>query len=77
VVGRIDVDQPGMLGYAGIAGRGEQLAEQRRLRELPGERMFAAARAKQQDIHGRLPSHRQSRDGGLLATETPGDNAPA
>ena len=46
------VDYLRMLGDPRIARRGEQLAEALRLRELPGERMFAAAGAKQQDIHG-------------------------
>ena len=45
--------QRGMVADPGIARRSVQCTEQRRLRELPGERMFAAPRAQQQDIHGR------------------------
>ena len=55
MVGGVERDQLGMLGDAGIAGRRVELAQQRRLRELPGERMFAPARTDEQDIHERRP----------------------
>src|SRR4029079_8623703 len=66
--------QLGMLGDPGIARRRIKLAEQRRLRELPGEGMLAPARTDEQHIH---MSDDPFTDAGLLATEAPGDNAPA
>jgi len=41
----------GLLGDAGIAGRNEQFREQRRRRQLPGQRMLATAGADKKDIH--------------------------
>ena len=40
-------------GGAGIARRDEHLVTRARLRALPGERMFAAAAADDQDLHRR------------------------
>ncbi len=53
VVGQVEVDQPGDLRYPRIARRGEQPRAARRLRQLPGEGMFATAAAQQKDVHGR------------------------
>jgi hypothetical protein len=39
-------------GDPGVAGRGVQRREPRRLGELPGERMLASARADQEHLHG-------------------------
>ena len=44
-----------------------------RLPQAPGERIFAAARTQQQDVHG---SPRRQRRAGLLADVAPGDNSP-
>ncbi len=41
-----------MFGNAGIAGRCVEFGHQRRLRQLPGERMLASARSDQQNFHG-------------------------
>ena len=49
----VDVDQRGMLRNAGVARCGIKRIALRRLRELPRQRMFAATRSDQQDIHGR------------------------
>ena len=43
-IGRGEVDAGRMRRYARIARRGEELRQQRRLREFPGERMFATPR---------------------------------
>ena len=43
-IGGCEVDERGMRRYARIARCGEELRQQRRLRELPGERMFATPR---------------------------------
>jgi len=56
VVGRIEGDTFGVIGDAGIAGGSEELAaifQQSRLRQLPRQRMFAPARAQEQDVHAR------------------------
>jgi hypothetical protein len=51
-----NVDQCRMSGYAGIARRGIKGLDARRLRKLPRQRMFAAAAAKQKDVHfGHVP----------------------
>ena len=42
----------GLFGDAGIARRDEELRQQRRRRQLPGQRMLAAARADEEDVHG-------------------------
>ena len=42
-----------MGGHARIAGGHDEALEQRRLGDLPGERVFAAARSDEQDVHGR------------------------
>ena len=52
-VERIEIDAFGAVGYAGVAGRGVELGQPFGLRELPGQRMFAASRTQQQDDHGR------------------------
>jgi hypothetical protein len=58
VVRRIERDQLGVLACSWISRRDIEpvvgLGEQAGLRQLPGQRMFAAARAQQQDIHGRF-----------------------
>ena len=51
MIRRVEVDQCGMLGYARIARRGEERIEPGRLRQFPCQRMFAAAAAKQKDVH--------------------------
>ena len=51
VIGDVERHQFGVLGDAGVARRGEEPIAKRRLRELPGQRMFAPARAQQQDVH--------------------------
>ena len=51
MIRRIKVDQRGVLRYARIAGRGIKCVEAGRLRQLPRQRMFAAAAAKQKDVH--------------------------
>jgi hypothetical protein len=58
VVGRVERDAVRMARYSRIAGRGIEPREDRRLRQLPRQRMFAPARADQQDIHGRDFPHR-------------------
>jgi hypothetical protein len=45
----------GIFGDAGIARRAEQRIGQRRFGNRPGQRVFASARADQQDIHGCSP----------------------
>ena len=47
----VERDELGVLGDAGIARRREEPRQLRRLRELPGERMLAAARADEEHIH--------------------------
>ena len=51
VIGRIDRDALGDLGDPGITGRAEELGQERACAQRPGERVLAAARANQQDIH--------------------------
>ncbi|MDB5684839.1 MAG: hypothetical protein JWM75_2537, partial [Sphingomonas bacterium] len=50
----IQFDEFGMRSDSRIAGGGIEPVETRRLRQLPGQRMFAAARPEQQDVHGFL-----------------------
>ena len=64
VVGDVEADQLGAFRDAGIARRGIEPGEPRRLRELPGKRMLPSARADEEDVHakshpaghGRIPS---------------------
>ncbi len=51
VVGDVERHQLALLGDAGIAGRAVQLRDQRARRDLPGERVLAAARAEEEDVH--------------------------
>ena len=53
VIGQRHVVAVGIFCDAGVAGDCVQAIEPGRLRELPGERMFAATRTQQQDIHVR------------------------
>ncbi len=56
MIRRVEVDQRGMLGYAGVARRRIKRREAWRLCQLPRQRMFAAAAAKQKDVHlGHVP----------------------
>lgn len=52
VVGDIERDKPCVIGNARVPRRGVELAQPWRLRQFPRQRMFAPARAQQQDIHG-------------------------
>ena len=54
MVGNIERHADGLAGDAGIAGRAIELLGQRARRDLPGQRMFAAAGAKNEDVHGRM-----------------------
>ena len=64
LVAHVEGDELRMIRYPRIARRGEQrvafASQQPGLRQLPCQRMFAPARAQQQDIHGRLPLRRQN-----------------
>ena len=51
VIGRIDRDALGDLGNSGITGRAVELGQQRACAQRPGERVLAAARADEEDIH--------------------------
>ena len=51
MIAKIECDQFGMIGYARVARTGEQFRAQAGLRQLPRQRMFAATRTDQQDIH--------------------------
>ena len=51
VVGDIERDQFGFLGDARIAGRGVELGQHRRRRELPGQRMLAATGPDEKNVH--------------------------
>ena len=51
VIGRIDRDTLGDFCNPGIPGRAEELGQERACAQRPGERVLAAARANQQDIH--------------------------
>ena len=51
MVGDIEVDALGAFGDAGIARRGEERAELRRLGDLPGQRMLAPAGTDEKDVH--------------------------
>ena len=53
MIGQRHVVASRMLGDSGVAGDRMQAIEARRLRELPGERMFAAPGPQQQDVHAR------------------------
>ena len=48
-----DIHTLGHFGDAGIARRAIELVEERACRDLPGQRMFAAAGTKEKDIHFR------------------------
>ena len=58
VILRIEIDQPGMLGDARIAGRGPHRGQLRGVRELPRQRMLSAARPQQKDVHDRRSPRR-------------------
>src|SRR3546814_6645786 len=53
MIGRVKVDQFGMLGYAGIAGCSVEPRQLLRLRQLPCQRMFPAAASQQKDVQDR------------------------
>ena len=55
MVGNVERDQFGLAADARIAGRGVELRQQRRRRDLPGQGMFAAAGADQKNVHARFP----------------------
>ena len=61
MVGDIQRDAFSLARDAGIARRAPQFREQRRRRDLPGQRMFAPAGTKQKDVHERLPVDSASR----------------
>ena len=48
----IDVAHARFGGRAAVAGRHEHFGDLRRLRALPGQRVFATAAADDQDLHG-------------------------
>ena len=50
-----DVGQLRLARGAGVAGRDEHLGHARRLRELPRERMLAAAAADDENVHAGEP----------------------
>ena len=52
VVGDVEGDELGDLGDAGIARRGVELGQPRRLGQLPGQRVLAPAGADEEDLHG-------------------------
>jgi hypothetical protein len=52
VIGHIERHAFRLLGDAGISGGGVEVREDRGLRQLPRQRMFAASRTQKQDIHG-------------------------
>jgi hypothetical protein len=54
VVGDIKRHAGRFAGDAGIAGGAIELLGQRARRDLPGQRMFAAAGAKNEDVHARM-----------------------
>src|SRR3546814_15283365 len=51
VIGHIEGDTFAMVCDTGVAGRGPELAQTRRLRQLPRQRMFPAAGAHKQAVH--------------------------
>src|SRR5690606_11081676 len=51
-VGEVEVGAFRFLRDAGIAWRGEETSQQRRLRELPGQRVLAPVGADEKDVHG-------------------------
>ena len=51
MIGDVERDELGAFRDAGIARRGVELPELRRLRELPGQRMLAPAGADEEDVH--------------------------
>ncbi len=51
MIARIERHTFGVLRDAGIAGCAIELLHQRACRHFPGQRMFAAAGAEQEDIH--------------------------
>ena len=51
VGGDVDVGRVGLEPRAGVARRDEDLRHARRLRNLPGQRVFAAAGTDDQDFH--------------------------
>jgi hypothetical protein len=57
-IGRLDVDVAtlGLARGAGVARRNQHFMHAWRLRELPGERVFAAAGADDQKFHREVPA---------------------
>ena len=53
MIGDIERHDLGLLRDAGIAGRAIELVGERACRDLPGQRMFAAAGTEEEDIHFR------------------------
>jgi hypothetical protein len=53
MIGHIERDAAGMLGYPRISGRGENAFDLRGLRQFPAQGMFASTASHQQDIHAR------------------------
>jgi hypothetical protein len=51
VIGRIEADDRGDPGNPGVTRRAIELAQPRRLRELPAQRVLASATADHQDVH--------------------------
>ena len=58
MIGRVEGDEFGHLGNAGIARRDVKPAESRRLRELPCQRVFAPARSDEQYLHAAIRAPR-------------------
>ena len=53
VVCHVEIGQSGKIRNSGVARRSIEGIEHRGLRQLPCQRMFAATRSDQQDIHER------------------------
>jgi len=49
----VDLDGAKLAQFldAGVAGRGDQTRDQRRLGDLPGQGVFAAARSDEKNVH--------------------------
>ncbi|MNE71363.1 hypothetical protein D3C80_1672310 [compost metagenome] len=70
-VGRLDLRlQLGVFGHAGIAGRGDEPRDQRRLGDLPSQGVFTPSGSDEQNIHTRAmtaPAVRVKHRKGLAA----------
>ena len=55
VVGDVERDAFGLPRDAGIARRATEFRHQRRCRDLPGQRVFAAAGTEQENVHEMQP----------------------